>query len=221
MARSTRSPALLLALALGAGAVDASNYLGLGRVFTANMTGNTVLLGVALARGSGADAARALTALAGFCIGGAVAVALTRLKGPWPARVALTFWLEAASLLALLVAWAVIGVHPVRYWLIVISGIAMGAQSAAVRASDVRGVNTTYMTSTLLNAIARLVMGMRGVRESPQGAALPGAAWITYAAGAVGGAFAVRAWHAAVIAVPLTIVGAVAVVASSARTKAR
>jgi uncharacterized membrane protein YoaK (UPF0700 family) len=212
---------LLLALALGAGMVDASNYLGLGLVFTANMTGNTVLLGVALARGSGADAARAVAALAGFCLGGAAGVALTQRRGPWPTRVALTFWLEAAALLALLVAWAVIGVHPVRYWLIGISGIAMGAQSAAVRASDVPGVNTTYMTSTLLNAIARILMRARGVHESPQAVALPGATWITYAAGAVVGAFAVRAWHAPVIAFPLAIVLTVALLAASQHKKAR
>jgi GPR1/FUN34/yaaH family len=37
----------------------------------------------------------------------------------------------------------------VRYPLIVVAGVAIGAQSAAVRASDVRGVNTTFMTSTL------------------------------------------------------------------------
>jgi hypothetical protein len=35
---------LLLALAFAAGYIDALGYLGLNRVFTANMTGNTVLL---------------------------------------------------------------------------------------------------------------------------------------------------------------------------------
>lgn len=38
---------LLLLLACAAGAIDAISYLGLGRVFTANMTGNTVLLSLA------------------------------------------------------------------------------------------------------------------------------------------------------------------------------
>lgn len=42
----------LLGLALAAGGVDAATYLGLGRAFPANMTGNTVLLGVAVARGA-------------------------------------------------------------------------------------------------------------------------------------------------------------------------
>jgi hypothetical protein len=39
---------LVLVLAGTAGCVDAISYLGLGHVFTANMTGNTVLLGVSL-----------------------------------------------------------------------------------------------------------------------------------------------------------------------------
>lgn len=203
-------PACLLALALAAGAVDAISYLGLGRVFTANMTGNTVLLGVALARGSGVDAAHAATALGGFCIGTATGVAVVRTNGGWPRRAAPVLWIEGAALLALLVLWAVLGVQALGYWLIALSGVAMGAQSAAVRSSDIRGVNTTYMTSTLLNAIARPVQRARGIREHGDGPALPGAAWATYAIGALGGALAEQAWEAGAIAIPLGIVAGVA-----------
>ena len=38
-------------LTAAAGSTDAISYLGLGRVFTANMTGNLVLLGVAIGQG--------------------------------------------------------------------------------------------------------------------------------------------------------------------------
>jgi uncharacterized membrane protein YoaK (UPF0700 family) len=214
LTRPGRSSAHLLALALAAGVVDAASYLGLGRVFTANMTGNTVLLGVALARGSGADAARSATALAGFCLGVAGGVALLGTKGHWPRIAARAFGLEAAALAALLTSWSTLGYGSIRYWLIVASGIAMGAQSAAVRRSDVRGVNTTYMTSTLVNAIARMVHGTRGIRETRVGPALPGAAWAVYGVGALAGGFAERAWHAGVIAIPLAIVGVVALSAS-------
>lgn len=48
---------LLLALAFAAGYIDALSYLGLGRVFTANMTGSTVLLGIAIAQFDGEAAA--------------------------------------------------------------------------------------------------------------------------------------------------------------------
>jgi uncharacterized membrane protein YoaK (UPF0700 family) len=40
----------VLLLTGAAGYVDAVSYLLLGRVFTANMTGNTVLLGLAIVR---------------------------------------------------------------------------------------------------------------------------------------------------------------------------
>ena len=47
---------LLALLACAAGAVDALSFLRLGDVFTANMTGNTVLLGIAVGERQGARA---------------------------------------------------------------------------------------------------------------------------------------------------------------------
>jgi uncharacterized membrane protein YoaK (UPF0700 family) len=197
----------LLALAFAGGCVDAVSYLGLGRVFTANMTGNTVLLVVAVARHSGADAARSSVALGGFCVGAAVAMLLLpRPISPWPSRASGALLLEMIALVALLLMWALIGTRDIRYELIAIAGVAMGAQSAAVRASDTRGVNTTYMTSTLLNAIAGLVRRARGTPQPGDGPSLPAAAWVTYGLGALAGAFAERAWHAGVVGVPLAIV---------------
>jgi Protein of unknown function (DUF1275) len=62
----------LLLLACGGGAVDAVSYLELGRVFTANMTGNTLLLGLALVQAESPAAIRSAVALAGFLVGGAL-----------------------------------------------------------------------------------------------------------------------------------------------------
>lgn len=200
----------LLALACAAGFVDAASYLGLGNVFTANMTGNTVLLGVELARGHGSAALRSAVALAGFCLGVAIGAALILRSRPWPRLALPALAFEVAAIAALLVLWAVVGVAPIRYPLIVISACAMGAQSSAVRFSDVRGVNTTYMTSTLMSAVVRPVLRLRGMDDgSREGPSLPGAAWVIYGAGAVGGAFATRAWHVAAVAIPLAIVLAV------------
>lgn len=47
MRRSERD-ALLLMLAIAAGSADGWSYFGLGHAFVANMTGNTVLLGIAV-----------------------------------------------------------------------------------------------------------------------------------------------------------------------------
>ena len=107
--RGTETERWLLALALAGGFVDVASYLGLGHVFTANMTGNTVLLGVALARGSGSDAIHSAAALGGFCLGAAAGMALIRAEGAWPGRSAPGLLLEAGALLPLLVIWALVG----------------------------------------------------------------------------------------------------------------
>jgi uncharacterized membrane protein YoaK (UPF0700 family) len=205
-----RAATYLLALALASGFVDAASYLGLGRVFTANMTGNTVLLGVAVAEGSGFEAARAGAALGGFCLGVALGVLLVeRSDRGWPAVARRTFALEIAALVALLAGWTAVGVPSLRYGLIALSGLAMGTQSAAVRAARTGGIATTYVTGTLTGAIGRLVEHLRGESQSTGTAGLGGGVWVTYAIGALGGAALERAWHGAVIAVPLAIVCAV------------
>src|SRR3954454_18779561 len=65
-------PPMLLALTAATGAVDAVSYLGLGRVFTANMTGNVILLAFAAAGVPGLSVPRSLAALGGFFIGAVV-----------------------------------------------------------------------------------------------------------------------------------------------------
>src|ERR1700722_19524427 len=73
---------VLLALTLLSGLVDAVCYLGLGRVFTANMTGNIVVLGFAVAGARGFSVTATLTSLA-FFLAGAFCVGRT---APWLAR---------------------------------------------------------------------------------------------------------------------------------------
>ena len=49
--------------------VDAVSYLGIGHVFTANMTGNVVLLGFGIAGSGGLPVVAPLISLAAFLIG--------------------------------------------------------------------------------------------------------------------------------------------------------
>ena len=58
-----RRDAMVLVLTWAASGVDAISYLGLGHVFTANMTGNAVLLGLAVGQGQGLAALRSIIAL--------------------------------------------------------------------------------------------------------------------------------------------------------------
>lgn len=60
---------MLLALTVLSGLVDAVCYLGLGRVFTANMTGNVVVLGFAAAGAPGFSVKASLTSLLVFVVG--------------------------------------------------------------------------------------------------------------------------------------------------------
>src|ERR1700755_2480163 len=63
------APYVFLGMTAVTGLVDAVSFLSLGRVFTANMTGNIVLLGVAAAHVPGLSIARSLTALLAFLVG--------------------------------------------------------------------------------------------------------------------------------------------------------
>jgi len=62
-------PVMLLGLTVVTGLVDAVSILDLGRVFVANMTGNVVFVGFALAGAPGFSLSASLFALAGFLLG--------------------------------------------------------------------------------------------------------------------------------------------------------
>ncbi|HYL32917.1 MAG TPA: DUF1275 family protein [Stellaceae bacterium] len=93
---------LLLAalLALGAGFVDAYGYIGLGHVFVANMTGTTVLLGVAAAHGDGSLSAHYILTVGAFAAGAVIGALLKRFSG----RGSLPLVLGGVVLAALVVA---------------------------------------------------------------------------------------------------------------------
>lgn len=204
-------------LAAAAGVLDAATYLGLGHVFTANMTGNTVLLGVALAQSDGGGALRAAAALVAYCGGVAlgVLVGATVRRPSWAHASRPALPLELAALAALLVGWLAIGTAPTgaRYGLIAIAAVAMGLQSAVARAAGPSGVATTYMTGTLTNAVGRAVGALRwGGEADEQGSepgrgSLPGAVWAVYALAAAAGAFAQQAWHGSPVIIALALVG--------------
>lgn len=156
----------ILLLTWVAGTVDAISYLALGHVFTANMTGNAVLLGLALGQREGLAAVRSLVALAGFVLGAATgALLMNRRRTELNARRALIapVLTEAAVLVIFLVilrASAPPLGQPDLYALIVLSAIAMGIQSAAVQRLKLPGIATTVVTSTITSMVAGVVRWM-------------------------------------------------------------
>ena len=166
--------AMLLLLTCGAGSVDAISYLGLGHVFTAMMTGNTVLLGLAIGQGHASAAFRSIVALIGFGGGvatGAMIVQRSRADSEWPSAVTGALAVEGMLLGLFALLWYFTGAAPgegARDGLILISGFAMGIQSAAVQRLDVPGVMTTYITGTLTSLFVGLVGRVHSAqRQSP------------------------------------------------------
>lgn len=174
MAKTSRPPyttlgreSMLLVLTLSAGSVDALSYLGLGHVFTAMMTGNIVLLGLALAQGEVLAALRSIVALLGFAIGvfvGAIVVERESEPAEWPAAVtgALAFETVLLGIFAG-TSWVIGTRSGVIYVLIILLALAMGIQSAAVRRLGVPGIATTYLTGTLTSLMVDLLGWLRSV----------------------------------------------------------
>jgi uncharacterized membrane protein YoaK (UPF0700 family) len=153
----------ILLLTWAAGTVDAIGYLGLGHVFTANMTGNAVLLGLAFGQGQFPAAFRALFALGGFIFGVAVGAILAHRAGTdIDQRRAFVGPVIVEGLV--LAVFAVLLHLPMiprsqntLYVLIGLSATAMGVQSAAVRRLNLPGIATTVLTGTIISLVAGLV----------------------------------------------------------------
>jgi uncharacterized membrane protein YoaK (UPF0700 family) len=182
-------PALLLVLTGATGLVDAVSYLGLGRVFVANMTGNVVFLGFALADGADFLFSAPLVALAAFlagaCAGGAIGSRLGRHRARLLAvSTGVQIVLVGAALAASMTAAGTQG-GPLRYTLIVLLALAMGLQSAAARRLAVPDLTTTVLTMTLTGFAAD--SSLAGGSQPRAGRRLLAAAtmWLGAAAGAL------------------------------------
>src|SRR5216683_943471 len=146
----------LLVMTAVTGLVDAVSFLSLGRVFTANMTGNIVLLAFATAHVSGLSMARSLTALLAFLVGAILGGRImTRANADSQIRFAAqAFLLEVAFLFAASVSG--IGYrgdlpeHSLQpFALIAFTALAMGTRNAAVRKLAIPDLTTTVLTLTI------------------------------------------------------------------------
>jgi len=212
-AAATRRDRMLLALTFAAGCVDALSYLGLGRVFTANMTGNAVLLGLAIGQTQELQVAHTAAAIVGFVLGvltGAKVVGPVRERVVWSHHVTLALRLECAVLFVFAIGWWLIGpgLHGVGLIsLILWSGLAMGIQSAIARRLAVPGVATTYVTGTITALVAELTSVSGAAGDRRRMSAVIGA----MIAGAVAGGIAQTYVRPAAAFVPAVVVAAVLV----------
>lgn len=181
----------LLLLTLITGVVDAACYLGLGRVFAANMTGNILLLGFGIAGAGGLSVAGPLVSLAAFALGGVAGGRLDVSTSSRGSDLARSIAIEVAAFaLATLVAvvFDVTPEHFSAYVVIAILAFTMGLRNAVVRRLGVPDLSTTVLTMTLTAFTA----------DSPpaggdgRGSLRRGGAVVAMAAGAVLGALLVK-----------------------------
>ena len=205
-------PPVLISMTLVTGLVDAFSYLVLGHVFVANMTGNVVFLGFALAGAPGfsvtASVVATLAFAAGALIGGRV--------GAWQRDHRGRLHSVAAAFQAVFLAVAVIlaaagnpGDAGFRYPLIVALGASMGIQNASARKLAVPDLTTTVLTLTITGIAADSKLA--GGPGSKSGRRLLSVA--TMLVGALAGAVLIRhaqAWWPLLIALAVIVGGAAA-----------
>ncbi|WP_370187791.1 YoaK family protein [Aeromicrobium sp.] len=190
-----RQIAALMALTFSTGVVDAVSYLGLDRVFTGNMTGNVVLLGLALTGAAGLSVVGASAALAGFLAGTTLGGRVVRGSTPgWNGRV--TGLLTVVALVLGVLGVLLLVVEPVGRAALTTTtttlGVAMGLQAAAARHVAVPDVSTVAVTNTLIGLGSDLSLGTgRSQRRALQATVVT-----LIVLGAVVGALLLR-WHLA------------------------
>ncbi len=144
---------LMVALTFVTGIVDAASYLKLGHVFVANMTGNVVFLGFALAGAGGLSATSSLIALASFLVGARLGGWLIARNREHRGHILRSASAAQALLIVLAFLLALSASEPLgeatRYALTALLAMAMGAQNASAQSLAVPELTTTVLTRTL------------------------------------------------------------------------
>jgi uncharacterized membrane protein YoaK (UPF0700 family) len=168
----SRRDGLLIALTFASGAVDAVSYLGLGQIFTANMTGNVVFLALAIGERNAQTVLHSAVALIGFSVAAMLAGRILlrpRPTGLWPIRVNWLLWGQLALFVGFAVVWELGGDPPAPglvYVLIVLSSLGMGLQNAVARHLAVPGLTTTVVTGSLTGFMVDLpALGISGASQ--------------------------------------------------------
>ncbi|MGO4595129.1 YoaK family protein [Leifsonia sp. 2TAF2] len=212
---------LMLALTFSTGIVDAVGYLGLDKVFAGNMTGNVVILGMALVGAEGLPWVGPLIALVAFMAGAVVGGrTLRRESTGWNTRTSWSFTAVAAALAVLTTVTTITGGVPPKPWELAITTLlaaAMGFQAAVARHLAVKDVTTVVVTSTITGLAADSVLaGGSGQPWRRRAAAV-----VLIAVGALVGALLLRLGIAFPLGLATVVTGAAAVVGHLAAHETR
>lgn len=163
---STTHVWLMLALTFSTGVVDAVGYLGLDRVFTGNMTGNVVILGMGLADVANLPVLGPLVALLGFITGAAFGGrTLHRSTRGWSGYTTGILIVVASVQVTLAIVTVVESSlsRTAAAVLVATLGMAMGLQAATARHIAVQDVTTVAVTATIAGLAADSAVGREGL----------------------------------------------------------
>ncbi len=156
---------LMLSLTAATGMVDAAGFLGLDRVFTGNVTGSIVILGMGIAGTADLPVIGPICALMSFMVGALVAGRVLRpMADGWSGRSTLLFTVVgvlvgASAVVILATGRAPTG--PLVYAVIILLAFAMGVQTATARQLSVKDVNTVVVTTVVAGLVADSPLGLR------------------------------------------------------------
>ncbi|GAA3718701.1 YoaK family protein [Sphingomonas cynarae] len=207
---------LLLLLSVTTGLVDAASVLGLGRVFTANMTGNVVFLGFAASGAPGFRVAPYLIGIAFFLTGALIGGRAGRLQAGGSER----RWLMSAAVFETLLLWIAAGVaigydHQAMapewrmFAIIALTAVAMGFRNATIRQLKVTDLTTTVLTLTLTGLGADSIAAGGG---NPNWGRRIAAVLAIFLGAAIGAALLFRFG----VVAPLTLAGALILIGTAA-----
>ena len=231
--------ALALSLTAMGGFVDAVGYLALFQVFTANMSGNSVHIGMYLGHRDWPNLLRPLCAVASYVVG----MALTRIAVEAAGRsgmkriASFTFAVEALLLATFAHATPamhfgqVTDLHSAAYFCFVgMLAFAMGVQTATLTHVGALTVYTTFVTGTLTkmtesftriffwvydelrqSGVSHIVRHAPAQRDVREGVMLA-AVWVMYVIGATLGVLAKERWNLRALYVPVAMLIAFVVV---------
>jgi len=156
-------PSLLVMLTVVTGLVDAVSFIALGHVFVANMTGNVVFVGFALAGAPGLSLSASLTALGAFLVGAVAGGQIGKRIDAHRGRHLAGAGGFGVVLIVIAAVVATVNEHPRggsgQYALIILLASAMGIQNATARRLAVPDLTTTVLTQTLTGLAADSPIG--------------------------------------------------------------
>lgn len=203
-------PQALLVLTFTTGIVDAVSFLGLGSVFTANMTGNVVLLGFGIAGSASLPIAAPFASFGAYALGaiggGRVARRVAKERLLSTALAIEVVMLAAAAVLA--ATTTITPGEATAYILIILLAFVMGLRSACIRRLGASDISTVVLTMLLVDLASESTFaggsGLGTLRRS--------SAVVVMGAGALAGALLLRVD----VALPLAIAAGLALIVREA-----